>query len=100
MTLTTAKRHLRARIALAAAGLTVALVTAAYLWTFTGGRTFAPLIICLHTNDIACSNDYFMGRDRFEHLQQLIALLIGLAGLTLIAASGLCSRRIRKSTHV
>lgn len=65
----------------------------------TGGATAAPMIICLHANDITCSNNYFLGRDRAEHVAQIRALLAGLAGLILIGSSGLWSARARRATR-
>jgi uncharacterized membrane protein YuzA (DUF378 family) len=83
------------RIALVVIGLAAALLAGAYLWTFTGGVSSSPMILCLHPDDVACSDDYFLGRDHAEHIAQLVALLIGVAGLTLVAASSLWSKRLR-----
>lgn len=84
------------RIVLAAVGVTTALLAGAYLWTFTSGVSGLPLIICLHPNDVACSSDYFLGRDREEHIAQLTGLLVGFAGLALIAASSLWSKHLQR----
>lgn len=100
MTVASSTRFRATRFALAAIGLTTALVAGAYLLTFTSGISGLPAVICLHPIDVACSSDYFLGRDRAEHVAQLIAVAIGLVGLGLVAASSLWSRHLRSKALV
>lgn len=81
-------------------GLGLMFAAGAWLLAPWHNASALPMVVCLKSDDVACSSNFLFGRNRAEDLGYLLAGCAGSLGAAAFAASVTWTLRLRSSAPV